>query len=77
MRAVGPVVSMEDNTSTDEIEEREVIQIAIPLDPAHSRIDAVLRNEGLNVTEAISQQVTPVAEKALHDLLQQEKYENQ
>ena len=56
--------------------ERKSVEIEIPLDPAHRRMDLALRERGVNVENALSEEVTPYAENALHDLLQAVKYED-
>jgi len=57
-----------------EPQERERVTITLPLDPAHRRMDLALRESGLNVDELLAEDLTPVAEKLLHDLLQEAKY---
>lgn len=55
-------------------QERERVTITLHLDPAHRRMDLALRESGLNVDELLAEDLTPVAEKLLHDLLQEAKY---
>jgi hypothetical protein len=71
---------MTDENSTDtskadaEPQERKRVTITLHLDPAHRRMDLALRESGLNVDGLLAEDLTPVAEKLLHDLLQEVKY---
>jgi len=63
-----------ESTSSD-VEEREQLTITVDLDPAHRRMDAALREARVDVQRAVAKQVTPQAEQALYQILQEAKYE--
>jgi len=70
---------MTEQNTTDETGEREELKLTIPLDPAHRRMDAALREElseqsQVSVEKLVAQQVTPEVEQTLYQLLQQFKY---
>lgn len=59
----------------DKIEERETLTVEVPLDPMHRRADLVLREQDVDVEQAISQAATLAVEQQLHDLVQEAKYQ--
>lgn len=59
----------------DEIEERETLTVEVPLDPMHRRADLVLREQDVDVEQAVSQAATLAVEQQLHDLVQEAKYQ--